>query len=163
MSGPVLMRRLHCPFDGLEAQACLVLASDQLPEPGSKPRPSIFSAWGHDRCLEACCLNQDSNQTCPQALPHKAATGSARGRWWHGAPRQGVAGGRRLASPQPATWGQSRTLTAQLALAARRPQLLQPSSIGGPGCTKARVPSPRGAAGRSIRQAAAQPRSSPRR
>ena len=60
----MLMRRLHCPFDGLEAQACLVLASDQLPEPGSKPRPSIFSAWGHDRCLEACCLDQDSNQTC---------------------------------------------------------------------------------------------------
>ena len=42
----------QCRFSCLCCLACLVLASDQLPEPGSKPRLSIFSAWGHDRCLD---------------------------------------------------------------------------------------------------------------
>ena len=54
--------------------------------------------------------------------------------------RQGVRGvrGSRPAShgPTASHVSQSRALTAQLALAARSPQLLQPSSVCGPGYTK---------------------------
>ena len=145
--------------------ACLVLASNQLPEPGSKPRPSIFSAWGHDRCLEACCLDQDSNQTCPGQSSRRCRTrrqpvarGSDGGtahpdRAWQEA---GVS--RAHSQPRGARAGHSRP-SWHLRLEAHSccspaPLVAQPTPRGA---------QPKRSSRRSIRQAAAQPRSSPRR